>query len=67
MYSSVLIHDGRIRGSWKLTSSGKRRHVDVRMFPGEPKLGRGDLAASVTALENALAARISDVSIASTD
>ena len=65
MYSSVLLHDGRVRGSWKLTSSGKRRRVDVRMFPGEPMLGRGDLAASVSALEDALAARIFDVVIAS--
>lgn len=65
MYASMVLHDGRIRGSWKMTGSGKRRNLDVRMFPGEPKLGRGDLAASVTDLETVLATRIADVSLAS--
>lgn len=65
IFSSVVLHDGRLRGSWKLTGTGKKRGLEVRMFPGEPTLGRREMAPSVAALETVLATTVTEVSIVS--
>lgn len=63
MYASVLLHDGRLRGSWKLQGTGKKRSLTVGMFPGQAKLGRTTLNPGVAALETALACNLAEVSI----
>ena len=63
-FSAAVLAGGRLRGSWKLSGSGARRRLEVRMFPGERLVDPGDCADQVSALEAALALQVSDVEVA---
>lgn len=63
LFASVLLHDGRLRGSWRFDGSGRRRAVDVRVFPGEPLVAEADLADQVRALEAVLMIEVHDVRV----
>ncbi len=62
-FSSVVLDDVRLTGSWKLTGSGPKRRVEVRMFPGQRLLAESDLADQVASLEAALDMQVVDVVI----
>ena len=66
-FSAAVLADARLRGSWKLSGSGARRRLEVRMFPGERLVDPGDFADQVAALEAALPLRIADVEVAAAD
>lgn len=61
LYSCVLLHDGRLRGSWKLIGAGRKRELHLRMFPGHRKVGSRALKPGLANLETVLAASISSV------
>lgn len=63
LYACVLLHDGRLRGSWRMEGAGARRRIEVRMFPGETLLGEDAVADQVRAIETALATEVVDVAI----
>lgn len=63
LFASVLLHDGRLRGSWRLDGTGRRRALDVRVFPGEPLVAEADLAHQVRALEAVLQIEVHDVRV----
>lgn len=63
LFSCVLLLDGRLRGSWRLVGNGARRVVELRMFPGERRVGPGELSGPVRALEAVLACEVTDVRV----
>lgn len=63
LYACVLLHDGRLRGSWRLEGAGRRRRIEVRMFPGEALVGQDAVADQVSAIGTALAIEVTDVAI----
>jgi hypothetical protein len=64
MFSSVVLKDARLVGSWRFTGPEGRRRVEVRSFPGEPSVSAAELGPQVAALETALAITVADVSVA---
>jgi hypothetical protein len=63
MYFALVLHDGRVRASWALRGSGRRRVVDVRMFPRERLLDEGDFTDQVEALAVALGLDAGDLDV----
>lgn len=63
LLNCVLLHDGRLRGSWKLTGTGKKRHLVVRMFPGQRRVGAAALAASLSSIATVLDIATPDLEI----
>ena len=66
MFSSSVLAGGRLVASWRFaTATGNRpeRRIEVQMFPDQARLGEPDLADQVSALEAALAIRVTDLSI----
>jgi hypothetical protein len=66
-FSSALLADGRLVGSWKFTGAADERRVELRMFPDMPLVTADDLASCVDALDAALDLRISDVVVSTID
>ncbi len=63
LYACVLLHHGRLRGSWRLEGAGRHRRIGIRMFPGEALLGEDAVADQVRAIEVALAIEVTDVDV----
>ncbi|MEP6665130.1 MAG: crosslink repair DNA glycosylase YcaQ family protein [Nocardioidaceae bacterium] len=62
-FSSAVLSEGRLSGSWKFDGTVGERRIEVRMFPGRRRLQESDLADQVNALEKALAIDVSDVTV----
>lgn len=67
MFTSVLLADGRLTGSWRFVGSDDERQLHVRMFPGAPTVSESDLADQVEALQAALAMTVTEVQITTAD
>jgi hypothetical protein len=63
LFSCVLLLDGRLRGSWRLVGTGRRRVLELRTFPGERPVDPGDLTDPVRALATVLACEVTDVRV----
>jgi hypothetical protein len=63
VFSSAVLSAGALVAAWKLDGTGTERQIEVRMFPDRAALCQDDLADQVSALEQALAIRITDVQI----
>jgi hypothetical protein len=62
MLAPVLV-DGRIRGHWRLTGSGRSRALDVSSFPGSRRLRKAEVADAAAALSTALDVQIVSVTL----
>lgn len=60
-FSSAVLHNGRLAASWKFAGSGSSRRIELRMFPGRPRLDESDLADQVAAVETALDMHVADL------
>ncbi len=63
LLASVVLAGGCLVASWRFDGTGDERRIAVRMFPGLRPLTEAALADQITALEAALATRITDVEI----
>lgn len=68
--SAIVLAQRRIAGSWRLVGSGDAasagrapREVEVRRFPGAPRLTESDLADAVAATASALSVTITGVRV----
>ena len=59
-FSAVVLAEGRIRGSWRLSGTGVERVVEVARF-ADTRLDTADLGDAVAAVETALAVSVTDV------
>jgi hypothetical protein len=64
LFSSGVLADGRLVASWKLEGSADLRRIEVRTFPGMRRVSEVELGDQIAALEQALAVRITDITIA---
>lgn len=67
LFACVLLHEGRLRASWRFEGSGRRRVLAVRVFPGEALVPEDALTDQVRALETALAIEVTDVRVTRAD
>lgn len=67
MFTSVLLADGRLTGSWRFVGRDDDRQLHVKMFPGTPTVSESDLADQVEALQTALAMTVTEVQITTAD
>jgi hypothetical protein len=62
-FSSAVLVDGMLAGSWRFLGTGSERPIEIVMFPGKPLLAEAALTDQVAALELALAMKVTDVRI----
>jgi len=60
LLAPVLVDD-RLRGHWRLIGTGRRRRLDVTLYPGGRELDEDELIGPVVAMELALGIEIADV------
>ncbi len=62
MLAPVLV-DGRIRGHWRLSGSGRSRALEVSTFPGSRRLRKAEVADAAAALATALDVHVASVTV----
>lgn len=60
-YSPLVLHDGRMCGTWRLVTSGSKVDVEISWLPGEDRGDPSELADAVSALARANNVALGDV------
>jgi DNA glycosylase AlkZ-like len=63
LFSPVVLHDGRLVASWKTITKGSRTDIEVTMLDPHPVLAEDLFADAVTATEQVLELKITDLRI----
>jgi hypothetical protein len=63
LFSPVVLHKGRLVASWKTITKGQRIDIEVTMLDPHPVLAEDLFADSITATEQVLGIKITDLRV----